>query len=135
MEDNIIINKSETISRCVLRVHEDYLASKGNFLKDYTRQDAIILNLQRAIQAATDLASHVVRKKNLSVPKEYKDLFLTLHEANIISKAVQDKMINMVGFRNVAVHEYTKLDMNIVVSVIEKHLGDFEQFIQAILKA
>lgn len=135
MQDNIIVNKTDIISRCVKRVHEEYKKSNGNFLTDFSRQDASILNLQRAIQAAVDMASHVIRKKGLATPLEMKDLFVTLHESNIISKIVCEKMVNMIGFRNISVHEYQKLDMNIVVSVIEKHLTDFEKFIQEILKA
>lgn len=133
MKDNIVINKIEIITRCLKRVHEDFESAKGNFLTDFMRQDAVILNLQRAIQASIDLASHVVRARGLPAPKETRDLFLALTDAKLISKKSADKMIKMIGFRNIAVHEYQKLDMKIVVSVIEKHLTDFEAFIQEIL--
>lgn len=135
MKDNIIINKIEIVTRCLQRVHEDFEGAKGGFLTDYLRQDAVILNLQRAIQATIDLASHVVRVRGLPAPKETRDLFLALEAAKLISKQSADKMIKMIGFRNIAVHEYQKLDMAIVQSVIEKHLKDFEAFVQEVLAA
>lgn len=134
MQDDIILNKAESIKNCLNRIREDYEPSKKTFLTDYTRQDAVILNLQRAVQTSIDIAAHVVRAKRLDLPKETRDLFVTLHKANVISKKMKERMISMVGFRNVAIHEYTKLDMNIVVTVIESHLMDFEKFIQEILQ-
>lgn len=135
MQDNIIINKSEIISRCLLRVKEEYLKAGDQFLEDYSRQDAAILNLERAIQAAIDMAAHIVRVKGLAVPKEYKDVFIALHKDKMISDSLLTAMENMVGFRNISVHEYQKLNINIVVSIIKKHLTDIENFVKAILKA
>jgi uncharacterized protein YutE (UPF0331/DUF86 family) len=41
-------------------------------------------------------------------------------------------MQGMVGFRNIAVHDYQNLNIEIVVAIVEKHLGDFESFIEEI---
>ena len=62
MVDDVIYNKIETIERCIERVKEVY---GGNFenLKDYTKQDSIILNIQRACEASIDLAMHIVSEK------------------------------------------------------------------------
>ncbi len=135
MEDEIIFNKMASIKNCLESVRVNYKQSKKEFLTDYLRQDAAVLNLQRAAQTAIDIAAHIVRIKGLSFPKEAKDLFLALHEAKIISEKTKNAMIGMVGFRNIAVHEYKKLDINVVVIVIESHLTDFEQYMQEILKA
>lgn len=135
MNDDIISNKIVSITNCLNSIRDNYRQSPEKFLTDYVRQDAAVLNIQRAIQTAADIAAHIVRKKGLNPPKETKDLFVVLFEAKIISKKMQDIMINMIGFRNIAVHEYKKLDINVVISVIEKHLTDFEKFTQEILSA
>lgn len=133
MKNDIIINKTQSILRCIARVREEYSAAGENFLTDFSKQDSTVLNLQRASQIAIDIAAHVVRVKALNVPKEIKDLFLILYQNKIISEKTKNEMVNMVGFRNIAVHEYQELDINIVISVIEKHLTDFNDFIQEIL--
>lgn len=134
MKDDIIINKIETIKRCLARVREEYTNSK-NFLTDYTRQDAALMNLERAAQASIDIASHVVRMRKLGVPQETKDLFILLHQKSVISKKLSEHMVKMVGFRNIAVHEYQKIDMQYVINIIKSRLIDFENFIDEILAA
>ena len=135
MQDDVVINKTQSIIKCLQRVRDIYANSPEAFLKNIMLQDAAVLNLQRAAQTAIDLAAHIVRVKGLSAPKETKELFVSLCEDKIISEEIKDKMINMVGFRNIAVHEYKKLDIKVVVSIIEKHLTDFENFMQEILNA
>lgn len=135
MQDEIIQNKMDSIKKCLNRVREVYGQAPDNFLTDYTLQDVVVLNLQRAVQATIDLASHIVRVKGLRLPKESKEVFISLFEGKIISEKMQNNMIAMVGFRNIAVHEYKKLDMNVVKKIIQSHLGDFESFLIEILNA
>lgn len=133
MKNNIIINKSESIKKCLQSIRENYNKSPEDFLNNQIRQDAAILNLQRASQTAIDMAAHLIRKKFLAVPQESAELFSILEKNKILTPELAKKMRHMVGFRNIAVHEYQALDMNIVVSIIKNHLTDFELFIKAVL--
>lgn len=63
MGSDIILNKIETIERCINRIKEVYDNNAEN-LNDYTKQDSIILNIQRACEASIDLAMHIVSEKN-----------------------------------------------------------------------
>ena len=99
------------------------------------RQDAVVKNLERAAQLAIDVATHIIRIKKLNLPKESKDVFSSLRSNLILSKAIEQKMKNMVGFRNIAIHEYKKLDMNVVISIVENHLVDFENYMTEIFNA
>jgi uncharacterized protein YutE (UPF0331/DUF86 family) len=45
-----------------------------------------------------------------------------------------DKMQKMVGFRNIAVYEYTSLNIEILKSILKNNLGDIEEFYTLILK-
>ena len=74
MYDDIVLNKMEMINRCIKRVHEVYEGNPAN-LDDYTKQDSIILNLQRACEASIDLAMHVVAVKRLGIPQNSRDSF------------------------------------------------------------
>jgi uncharacterized protein YutE (UPF0331/DUF86 family) len=42
-------------------------------------------------------------------------------------------MVAMVGFRNIAVHEYAVLDPAILRAIVDKHLPDLEAFAARIL--
>ena len=105
VNNDVILNKAATIERCLKRIHEEYAGNPDN-LKDYTKQDSIILNIQRACEASIDLAMHIVSEKKLGLPKASRDAFKFLQEAKIIDDALAKILMNMIGFRNIAVHDY-----------------------------
>lgn len=129
----VIINKYGIIERCINRINEIYENNAEN-LKDYNKQDAIVLNLQRACQAAIDIAMYIISVKNLGIPQSKKGAFTVLEENNIITPEMAKQMRGMLGFRNIAVHEYQELDLDIIQSIIENHLQDILQFAKEMLK-
>ncbi|MCT4795030.1 type VII toxin-antitoxin system HepT family RNase toxin [Exiguobacterium alkaliphilum] len=131
--NDVILNKVTTIERCIKRVHEVY---EGNpeHLHDFTKQDSIILNIQRACEASIDIAMYLVSQKKLGVPKASQDGFIMLADAGIIDHDLAKTLINMVGFRNVAVHDYQALQLNILEAILEKHIDDFKAFTKVILQ-
>lgn len=125
--NDVIVNKATTIERCLKRIHEVYQGNPKN-LTDYTKQDSIILNIQRACEASIDLAMHVVSERKLGVPKASREAFILLQEAKIIEDNLAKTLMNMVGFRNIAVHDYEALDLNILQAILDKHMNDFKDF-------
>ncbi len=77
MPDDILLNKRAIIQRCMARVREEYGGQPLN-LENVTRQDAIVLNLQRACEASIDLAMHAVARRNLGVPQTSREAFALL---------------------------------------------------------
>ena len=133
--DDVLLNKIAMIERCLLRIEEEYLGHEHELESNYTRQDSIILNLQRACEASIDVAMHIVRVRKLGVPQESRDAFDMLGEVGMIDANLRDRLKAMVGFRNVAVHDYRKLNLDIVRAVVEKRLGDFREFGAVLLSA
>lgn len=102
-------------------------------LQDNTKQDSIILNIQRACEASIDLAMHIVSDLKLCLPKTNREAFKYLEENDIIDHALAKNLMNMVGFRNIAVHDYQAIELNILQAIIENHLIDFKTYAEAIL--
>ncbi len=123
----VVINKFETIEKCINRVNEEYENNSEN-LNDYRKMDMIVLNLQRACEAVLDLAMYVVSTRKLGLPQNKREAFILLEENNIITKEMSLNMQGMVGFRNIAVHDYKEIDVKIVEDVIKNHLGDLLDF-------
>ena len=132
--DDIVLNKASIIEKCIDRSKEEYVGHEDKFEENYTKQDSVVLNLERACQACIDLGMHIARIKNLGVPQSSREVFVLLQMARIITPAVSKKMQAMVGFRNIAVHDYQNLNLDIVRAVIEKHLKDFQDFKKVILQ-
>jgi len=134
MADDVLVNKAATIERCVARARDEYAKDPATFASDFTRQDAAILNIQRACEAALDMGQHLVRREHLGVPQSARDVFTLLAQAGWIDASLAEAMRRMVGFRNIAVHDYQALQLPITVSVIRDHLTEFEAFSQTLLQ-
>lgn len=133
MVDDVLVNKAATIERCVQRAREEYDHSPANFATDFTRQDAAILNIQRACEATLDMGHHLIRREKLGVPQSARDVFALLAQAGWIDAGLAAKLKRMVGFRNIAVHDYQALQLPITVSIITTHLDEFLQYSQSVL--
>lgn len=86
MENDVVLNKVSTIERCLKRINEEYDDNPDN-LENYTKQDSIILNIQRACEASIDLAMHLVGRRKLGVPQSSRESFVLLFENDLINKA------------------------------------------------
>lgn len=135
MISDVLLNKVAIIERCLARVNAEYVGHEDELETNYTRQDSIILNLQRACEASIDAAMHLVRVRKLGIPQESREAFDMLEDAGIITGSLCERIKAMVGFRNIAVHDYRKLDLEIVRKIVEEHVGDFKDFSRAVLKA
>ena len=133
MADDVLLNKAATIERCVARVREEYAAAGAHFATDFTRQDAAVLNIQRACEAALDMGQHLIRRDRLGLPQSARDVFELLARAGRIESTLASALQKMVGFRNIAVHDYQRLLLPITVSVITSHLDEFLQYSAALL--
>lgn len=130
---DVVLNKVTTIERCINRINEVYEGNAEN-LENFTKQDSIILNIQRACEASIDLAMHIVSERKLGIPRASREAFEILQKANIIEESLAQSLMNMVGFRNIAVHDYQALNLDILQVILEKHLDDFKSFTKIILQ-
>lgn len=124
MPDDVMLNKAAVIERSLRRVLKIYRADPG--LADLIHVDALTLNVERACQAAIDLAMHVVASKHLGMPQSQADAFRLLADAGEIDRKLSDQMIGMCGFRNVLIHQYQDLEIELLHEVASRHWKDLE---------
>ncbi len=105
----------------------DYKTSK----KD---QRFVERTLQLACENCLDIAAHLISRSGFREPKDNKDLFVILYENGIIDDASQSAMIKMAKFRNIVVHDYSRIDPEIVIGILKKNLGDFKHFAKEVLQ-
>jgi uncharacterized protein YutE (UPF0331/DUF86 family) len=131
--DDVLIYKAQTIERCIKRVQQEYIGFENEIDTNFTKQDAIILNIERACQACIDMGNHYVKNYKLGIPQSSKDVFQILFSNKIISNEINKKLQSMVGFRNIAVHDYSNLNLDILHSIIKNELDDLLEFSKLIL--
>ena len=126
--DEVLIGKAAIIERCLRRIDEVYRNHEGELTTDFTRQDSILLNLQRACEASIDAAMHLVRLNRLGIPTESREGFSLLVRAGLMESELGSHLEAMVGFRNIAVHNYRELDMEIVKGILAHRRDDLRDF-------
>ncbi len=132
--NDVVINKIQSLQKCVQRAREEHLKAGEGFGGNYTSQDAALLNILRACEQALDLANYVIRKHKMGIPASSAESFDLLKTRHVISAELTAKMKGMVGFRNVAVHAYQKLDIQKVELVIKYGLDDLLAFSDSIME-
>lgn len=132
--DEVLLGKATIIERCLKRIGEVYSGHEAALETDFTRQDAIVLNLQRAREASIDAAMHLVRIHKLGIPTESRQAFEFLVKAGKLDADLGRQLIGMVGFRNVAVDNYQELDLDILRGILAERLGDLRAFAACLLR-
>ncbi|MEE8591910.1 MAG: DUF86 domain-containing protein [Spirochaetia bacterium] len=133
MDSDIVLAKLDSLRRCVSRVEEKTPSNVEVLKDDYDIQDIIALNLERAVQISVDIAAHILSTKDTGTPATMGETFTALSEVDVISTELAERLRKAVGFRNISVHEYKKIDWEIVFSICTKHMKDFREYATGVL--
>lgn len=133
VDHDIIFAKTSSIQRCLKRIND---VTKGDpeTLKDLNVEEIVILNLQRAIQSSVDLAAHIVADEGWGMPRELRENFDLLSKNSVLNEDLTKRLRKMVGFRNIAVHEYETINTEILKSILRHNLKDLEEFYISVLR-
>lgn len=126
-----ILSKISIIKNCLTTISKA-TGLNPDKLDDVIIQDAYVLNLQRAVQACIDIAHIIIAEKGYKLPASYKESFMILNRNKVISADLAEKISKMIGFRNIAVHDYQSLSPAILKSILVNNLKDFEEYYTAI---
>ncbi len=132
MDRPLIEEKLESLRRCVRRVSEKCPADVSVLQSDADLQDIVSVNITRAVQLSVDIAAHVIASLDAPAPDSMGETFDILARQHVLSDELAQRLKKAVGFRNVAVHSYKKIDWEIVHRIARQHLDDFEHFARAI---
>lgn len=127
MVPDVIQQKILIIKNCLQQIQQT-TNSDPEKLETQLIQDAFVLNVQRSIQAAIGISSALISQLKLGIPESYKHGFELLHKNKIIGDHLCKTLQSMCGFRNIAIHEYRKIDKEILKSILTKDLKDLEDF-------
>ncbi len=130
---SVVLSKTSGVRRRLERLKDFKRVSPEKLKNDMDTQDIILHNLQLAIQGCLDIGSHIISDEGWGIAGSFSDMFYILQERQVIAPSLADKMVAMVGFRNILVHEYETIRLDIVVNILEHHLDDIEEFLLAVI--
>lgn len=134
IDKKVIGEKLLSLNRCLERVKLHTPANVEALQSDFDAQDIICLNIQRAVQISVDIAAHILAEQLHEQTPTMAETFLALSRYELLDSQLASRLAKAVGFRNIAVHEYDTLDMNILYSIITKEIGCFYEFSDAALR-
>ncbi len=128
--DNISLNKASIIERCIRRMRQEYEADTT--LNNATHLDALILNIERACQAAIDLAMHIVSAEHLGIPQSSAESFKLLQQAGKLDGKLTSRLTGMTGFRNIAIHQYQAIEPDVIHYIMKEGWKDLVSLCSAL---
>lgn len=134
MDRDVILRKLDSLARCVARIEEKRPASLEQLINDIDTQDILSINLERAVQLSVDIGAHLIADLSIPPPKTMGEVFAIRAQENIIPEDTGTAMRQAVGFRNLSVHAYDRLDWQRVFNIVHGHLDHFRKFAASIAK-
>lgn len=131
---NKVVAKLVRLDEYIQYLSEIQKVNKKSFVQDYHFYGLAERYLQLAIEVLLDVGKLVIVSKNLRRPEDNQDIFSVLREKKLISKKLTERLIGIANFRNILVHDYDKIDREIVYLKLQRNLNDFKDFKKEVLK-
>jgi len=128
VDKGLILRKLSVLDEYLKQIEEYASITVEAYEGDWKVQRIVERTLQLMIETCLDIGGHIISDEKLRVPDTYADVFRILVENGILSKTHLDAFEKMAKFRNIVVHDYEKVDPDIIVGILRKNLNDFERF-------
>lgn len=135
MPDRDVVESKLTFLReYLVDLNEYQTVSLSDYKKNKKEQRFVERTIHLACESCLDISAHIISTGGLREPRDNKDLFLVLYENRIISEPVYEAMTKMAKFRNIIVHDYARIDPEIVVGILHMNVDDFKRFSKEIIQ-
>ena len=125
----LVLRKISRVRNNLSRLRKREKISLKSFKEDLDIQDIVLHNLQLTIQGCIDIGSHIISDEGWGIVGSLSEIFYILREKGVINSELAEKMISMTGFRNILIHEYDEVNLNIVHDILQNHLIDTDEFL------
>jgi len=134
LERSLITTKLSKLREYQRFLKKLQITSMEDLKSDFKARGAVERYLQVSIECIVDIGNEIISSLQLQRPERYRDIPYILAEAKIIPKIFAEKIASMIGFRNLLVHDYASINLNLVYEFLKTKLPDFEAFTKYIGK-
>ncbi len=132
VDEKLIKNKVAQLAEYYTDLQETQDVKLDIFKADKKIRRYVERTLHLCIECCLDIGNHIIADNGWREPLDNKDIFAVLAENNVLSMEILSNLQKMAQFRNVLVHDYAKIDPEIVFVILKKDLSDIQKFIQDI---
>ena len=134
VDKDLILAKAGSVKNHLNRVLEKRNVDLDSFIKDIDRQESILFNIQTAVQNCIDIAAHIISEESFGVPGSTTEMLYILEKNGYLDNDLTQKMVKAVGFRNLIVHEYGKIELEQAYEIAQNDINDLNEYLKAIFK-
>lgn len=128
IDEESIKRKLKKLEEVVAKLEECKRASKEDFMTDFRISDSAMHNLVTGIEIIVDIGNHILTEVFQVAADEYAKIIEKLGETKIVPKDFAEANIEMARFRNLIIHAYEKIDLNLVYQNLQKAPDIFRKF-------
>lgn len=111
-----------------------YNINEDNLKSDMIRYWGIERGIQISIECIIDISNIIISVSGQEKPDTYREIMLMMASLGVVSKEFSKKLANMVGFRNILVHDYTKIEPEIILNILNNDITDFVKYTSEVTK-
>jgi len=123
----LVNKKLKKLEKYIKNLRKHQGVTKAELENNMDKMWAVERGLQLSIQIILDLGNHIISDEGISVDN-YSEIFAELAKLDIIPEDYAARIKGMAGFRNVLVHGYAEVDLDIILDVLNNNLDDFKRF-------
>jgi uncharacterized protein YutE (UPF0331/DUF86 family) len=132
VDREVLLGKLATLERCLARI-ADVRGPRRASLLPIDVDDITVINLQRAAQAAIDVASHVVMAENYGIPDSLSAPFELLERHGVLDAGLAWKLRKIIGLRSITLHDRPSTEPALADAIVNNRMGDFRAFAARLL--
>ncbi|BCV22949.1 type VII toxin-antitoxin system HepT family RNase toxin [Moorella sp. Hama-1] len=134
VDQEVTRNRLALLGEYIADLQAEQGVSLNDFKSDKRQRRYVERTLHLAVESCLDIASHIISAEGLREPRDNKDIFAVLGEANYLPEVLVTRLMKMAQFRNILVHDYTRLDAEVIWGILKRDLDDLKTFMLTIMK-
>jgi uncharacterized protein YutE (UPF0331/DUF86 family) len=131
---NEILNKLERLQKYVRILNSYKKYSFQDINEDFTLRGAIERYLEVSLECCIDIGEMIISSRGLRKPETYREVIEILGEEDILPQGFAERFAEATKFRNILVHMYAEIDVEMVYEILQNNLGDFDEFARHIAR-
>ena len=111
-----------------------YDINSENLKSDMIKYWGIERGIQICIECIIDIANVIISVSGKEKPDTYRDIMLMMSDLGVVSDKFSKRLANMAGFRNILVHDYTKIESEVILNILKTDINDFIKYTTEVTK-
>jgi uncharacterized protein YutE (UPF0331/DUF86 family) len=132
VDKELLTEKLRNLSEYITDIEEQKPVSLTELHENKVLRRYIERTLHLAVEACLDIGNHLIADLNLREPLDYKDIMAVLTEAGYLPADKLSDFQKMARFRNVIVHDYARIDPEILYGILQRNTEDLLLFARII---